>query len=201
MSIDFSQYRHLAVPEGEVQSITDGAGREIWRRRYVDRVPLSIGSDGKVYNGQGWKKGVRLSGSSGGERDYENAAVTGFISVKSGDVIQMRYAGENPYLWETLRDHSHASSWVYYDINFVWLGSVVPVQGSQYGICTKADWPTGGLANGNLLAGIVPSNSKIAYMRLSTAIAPSGYNAAGNWVTFDQSLEPLIVTVNEEIDD
>jgi hypothetical protein len=88
---------------------------------------------------------------------------------------------------------------VYYDSSFGWLGS--NALNGTYGICKASDRPTGTLADGGIVTGVVPSNSKIAYMRISTGIAGSSYNATtGTTTKYSQSLEPLVVTKNEELD-
>lgn len=197
--IDFSNVKQLYIPEGKVKSITDATGTILWKEPVSSLVLTSIDSSGALYNGTGYKIQTRLSGSSGNETAFANASITGFISVLPGDVIRMQYVGDNPKLWDTLSSYSTASSWVYFTNSFGYLGSVVPVQGSRYGICTSADFPTGGLADRGIVIGNVPSDSRIAYMRVSVAIASAGYNAAGQWVSFDQSLEPLIVVKNTEL--
>ena len=57
----------------------------------INQIPLSIGSDGKPFNGgQGWKTGYRLSGSSGNESAQSDVEVTGFIPCKMGDTIYIK---------------------------------------------------------------------------------------------------------------
>ena len=57
----------------------------------INQIPLSIGSDGKPFNGgQGWKTGYRLSGSSGNESAQSDIEVTGFIPCRMGDTIYMK---------------------------------------------------------------------------------------------------------------
>ena len=57
----------------------------------INQIPLSIGSDGKPFNGgQGWKTGYRLSGSSGNESSGTGVEVTGFIPCKVGDTIYIK---------------------------------------------------------------------------------------------------------------
>lgn len=56
---------------------------------YTNRVPTSIGTDGAVYNGVGYKNGYRLN-SSGTEKELVSASVTGFIKAKAGDTIRIK---------------------------------------------------------------------------------------------------------------
>lgn len=62
---------------------------------YTNQIPISIDSDGNVYNGTGYKIKSRL-GSRGTVSDIADASatnpvfVTGFIPVKRGDIIRMK---------------------------------------------------------------------------------------------------------------
>ena len=62
---------------------------------YTNQIPISIDTDGSVYNGTGYKERKRF-GSSGAEGDLEypnstNAPfITGFIPCKQGDVIRLK---------------------------------------------------------------------------------------------------------------
>ena len=192
---DFSIYRHLTIPDGEVQTVTDTSGSVIWRRRYVDRVPRSIGTDGKVYNEQGWKAGLRLSSSSGKETSNVGSSIIGFVPCSAGDVVRARYDGDNPLIWEGVTGQKSACSIVYYDSSFGYLGGVA--LNGTYGIRSSADRLAGGLTSGKMLVGVVPSNIKIRYFRMSIGIGI--YDAVTN-KNYSQSLEPLIVTVNEEVE-
>lgn len=55
---------------------------------YINQIPVSVDSDGSVYNTIGYKSGYRLS-SSGTEKALAGSFVTGFIPVKAGDVIRI----------------------------------------------------------------------------------------------------------------
>ena len=58
---------------------------------YTNQIPLSIEADGTPFNGGlGYKTGYRLSSSSGGESANEGVEVTGYIAVKSGDVVRVK---------------------------------------------------------------------------------------------------------------
>ena len=58
---------------------------------YTNLVPLSIDTDGSIFNGTGYKDGVRLS-SSGGISDLlqANSTTTGFIPFKNTDIIRVK---------------------------------------------------------------------------------------------------------------
>lgn len=165
---------------------------------YTNQMPISIGTDKKVYNGTGWKGGTRLSASSGTEKSQSDNGVTGFMPVKTGDVLRFKDNGENQYLmWNEYDTVKANSSIVYYNASFAWLGSVT-LQPSYYGILAADSTggvgingcdPSGTTDNGGIVTFTVPNNADIAYVRISMTIKA----AAGN------SLADLIVTKNEEI--
>lgn len=53
---------------------------------YTNQIPISIDTDGSIYNGKGWKENMRVSSS--GVSSATGINVTGFISVKNGDIIR-----------------------------------------------------------------------------------------------------------------
>ena len=58
---------------------------------YTNQIPLSTEADGTLYNnGQGFKTGYRISGSSGNESAQDGTEVTGFIPVKYGDTVYLK---------------------------------------------------------------------------------------------------------------
>lgn len=61
---------------------------------YINQIHISTDENGAVYNGTGYKVGVRLS-STGEEKELDASAtepafLTGFIPIKSGDVIRFK---------------------------------------------------------------------------------------------------------------
>lgn len=92
--IDFSKIKKLTVDGVDLKSLAIN-GVQVWKAQtYTNQVPISIGSDGNIYNGGlGYKNGYRLS-SSGGESSAANATVTGFIPVAPGDIIRIK-----GYIW------------------------------------------------------------------------------------------------------
>lgn len=57
----------------------------------VNQIPLSTDASGNPFNdGQGWKTGYRLSGSSGNESEQAGTEVTGFIPIKNGDTMYIK---------------------------------------------------------------------------------------------------------------
>lgn len=57
----------------------------------VNQIPLSTDASGNPFNnGQGWKTGYRLSGSSGAETAQDNTEVTGFIPINADSTVYMK---------------------------------------------------------------------------------------------------------------
>ena len=156
---------------------------------YINQVPISIGTDKKVYNGTGWKENCRLSASSGNESANVQASITGFIPVKAGDIVRFKFSFLNNVAWETCGSNLGYNIMAYYNGSFGWLGSCCPLQGAVYGICKTSDFSQGGVTDGGIVSFTVPANANIAYLRLSFSMSD----------VINRSLKNLIVTVNEEI--
>lgn len=60
---------------------------------YTNRLPLATGSDSSVYNGTGYKSGVRWSNSSNAESSYTGCYLSGYIHVEKGDIIRLKNVG------------------------------------------------------------------------------------------------------------
>lgn len=72
-----------------------GESREVEITNYVvsytNVLPLALAADGvSVYNGKGWKKDTRWSGSSNAEVTANDVYLTGYISVSAGDIIYLK---------------------------------------------------------------------------------------------------------------
>ena len=157
---------------------------------YINQVPLSIGTDGAIYNGVGYKEDHRLSGSSGEEKAYTGVGITGFIPVSAGDVVRFKDAGEYGNLrWNEEGQASPGYNIVaYYDSSFTWLGSAAG-NDSVYGICTANDHVSGTTDSGGICTFTVPNNSNITYLRMSVCSSSYGHSETAG----------LLVTVNQEI--
>lgn len=75
------------LPDGNIYYYSDGSEAAAL---YTNKIPLSVNDDGGIYNGVGYKKGVRYATSSAAEKDYERAYITGWIHVYDGDVIRLK---------------------------------------------------------------------------------------------------------------
>lgn len=92
--MDFSTVKKIVIPEGEVKQISVG-GTVIWKEpiAYVNQVPISIDTDGSIFNGTGYIENKRLSTSGGLSGSAQTGSVTtGFIPWK-GDKTYLRMKG------------------------------------------------------------------------------------------------------------
>lgn len=149
--------------------------------KYTNQVPISIDTDGKVFNGVGYVGKTRLS-SSGSTKEHGYGTTTGYIPAKAND--EVRIAGV-PF--------NNGSDYVCtYDSNFTFL-TALNGQGAYGGgtIDTSGNYPKVTL----------PNNSNIAYIRVSAMWDSScdGYGTATD--VMQGPCEHLIVTINEEIVD
>lgn len=166
----------LTVDGVEMTSLSIN-GALVWEAppSYKNRVPISIDTDGSVFNGCGYQEDMRLN-SSGAIKTKNNSVVTGFIPAKGGDVV--RIAGVN---WA----YSSSANYICaYDSAFAHIGAGTSA-GSVY--ATKI-WDSI-TADGEM--GIVQLTplGNIAYIRVSSV----GDD------TKQQLGSEMIVTINEEI--
>lgn len=143
---------------------------------YINQVPLSIGTDGAIYEGVGYKNGTRLN-SSGNESSVVSACVTGFIKAKAGDTIRIK-----GYKW--LNSTQSACYLCAYDASFakVYVGNAQGNYDTNTFIESMSYDETTGISTVKLKDGLT-----YEYIRLSVFdnLIPDGAN--------------LIVTVNQEI--
>ena len=120
---------------------------------YINKIPLSTDASGNPYNnGQGWKTGYRLSGSSGNESAQEGTEVTGFIPVKYGDTV---------YLKDITDDGTHVICFYKSDYSFL----AASAHNTAFGGAIGGEIVSF-VVNGNLHSSMV-SESGIAFMRVS----------------------------------
>lgn len=184
----FTNLKALAIPDGDVVKI-EVNGAVVWElsSSYTNQMPISIDTNGKVYNGVGWKGRYRLSASGGSEKSADYCGITGFIPVKSGAVVRFKDITGN-LRWNETNASATYCNIVYYDVSFNYIGGITQ-SAIAYGQCVVTDVPTGSLADGDLVSFTVPANNSIAYVRISTSVV----DIEGN------GMKDIIVTVNEEI--
>lgn len=92
--------------DGSKMIITINESLDIFGTGITNQVPLSIDTDGSIYNGNGYIKGYRLS-SSGELKAQENTVTTGFIKASKNDVVRMvgtAWDGPSGYSYFSLYD-------------------------------------------------------------------------------------------------
>jgi hypothetical protein len=180
--MNFSKVKAVRIPEGNVKRILSGENL-LWAKTHVNRVPISIDTDGSIYNGCGYVDGQRLR-STGALASYHRCSVTGYIPVSPGDVVRM--TGWN------LSESNAANCVGVFDKSFSILGSFT-AQPSKYGIFLDEggydayDYQSVTMANG-IYTWTVPPLSTICYIRIN------GYDS-----TLTYPSTTMIVTVNQEI--
>lgn len=168
----------------EAMWIAGDAAQEEEQGGYTNQVPISIDTDGSVYNGAGFKNGYRVS-SSGAEKADASATCTGYIPVSGGDVI--RISGWTRYTNLT----AAANAINAYDASFANIGQI---GNANYGIFASGGsyvaYNNGTIVDTSDVSTWVvpPSASGVAYIRVSAYDYTNG--APG---------EKLTVTVNQEI--
>lgn len=155
---------------------------------FVNRVPISIDTDGNVFNGKGYIEGYRLS-SSGATKVQAGVVTTGYIPAKNGDIIRI-FGCE---FGQSSNAHSYICA---YDANFNFIGAKATASGTNvsftnYSISIFTNYSCE--SNGDTTI-TLESTGSIAYIRVC-----SKGNTTTNYATFVP--EDMIVTVNEEITD
>jgi hypothetical protein len=54
----------------------------------TNQISISTDTNGQIYNSVGYKNGVRWTSSGGGETPADNMGITGFIPIKSNDILR-----------------------------------------------------------------------------------------------------------------
>lgn len=175
--IDFSAVKAISIAEGVVKKIV-AAGKTLWEAiKFTNQVPISIDTDGSIYNGTGYKDGYRLS-SSGVEKTSNYSTVTGYIPVTGGEVIRINFP------W-----YSTTSSLNYicaYDASFGFLYA-----GTSQGSYSSTSIFGSVVQDGDVTVITLKNVTNMAYIRLSYYGGADGnLNVTG---------ADMIVTLDEEI--
>lgn len=149
----------------------------------TNQVPISIDSDGTLYNnGQGWKTGYRIKDGDGTEYALSGSEVTGFIPITRSDTFRAKNF--------TKSDNSY-NLIAFYDSSFAF---VKPFTGSSsYNPLSQFVQDDGTLAG--CLDNLTTSNitetqlNSVAYMRLSFSVIDNT-----TVVTVNESLESTEIT-------
>lgn len=149
---------------------------------FINKVPFSINPDSTIYNETGYKNGYRVR-SGGAEGESWQAACTGFIPVKGGDIIRISGAD-----FSVASNNNAINS---ADSTFTNIGQFTMLP-AHYGIYSS-DYTVYGAnsvveeSEGVWKWIVPPVASGVAYIRIS------GYTNTGG------DGEKLIVSVNEDI--
>lgn len=109
MAIDFSTLKKLSIAGIELKKLLIN-GIEIWKS-FTNALSLAVDSSGSLFNdGKGYKDGYRLN-SSGTESAASGRCVTGFIPIKSGDVLYLSNITMKPKSGNT--GYNHVYVWLY----------------------------------------------------------------------------------------
>ena len=182
--IDFSTVKSITIPEGIATKIV-AAGQTIWEAvgevvSYTNQVPISKDANGSIFNGKGWIEKTRLS-SSGATKANDYTSTTGYIPATSGATIRIKGVA-----WNNGADYVCT-----YNSGFTFL-TALNGQGSYGGgtIVSRV---------GDVVTVKLPTNSNIAYIRVSAihSSKDAGYASVAKPIEGPGSY--LIVTVNEEI--
>jgi hypothetical protein len=143
---------------------------------YTNQIPISTDTDGSIYNGVGYKENTRWSKSGGGDISETGVTVSGYIPVKTGDVIRIKNI--------TMNKNDQASNANVCNICYFW--SLSATDGAS-GDATVITSEFSGIfdANGNLTQFTIPESLHPVYIRLNT-----GYIGPDS-----------ILTINEPIPD
>lgn len=174
--MNLANVKAVVIPEGSVRQIASADGTVLWKSGPTNQVPLSIDTDGSIYQGTGFLSGYRLS-SSGVLKATDTTSVTGYIPARGGDVV--RVSG----CWWYNPGFAGSNYVCAYAADFTYLGPV-NATGYDYG------YPGvfAGIGGDEEVAVItLADNAGIAYIRVSCG-ENSGPPGA-----------KMFVTINEEI--
>lgn len=154
---------------------------------YINQIAISTDTDGSIFNGTGYAVGKRLN-SSGVVANVANmsapkaAVLTGFIPVKSGDVIRFKncYIDTNQVSSDTYGQNSWGISWWFYDASKAKVSDVVWTAAPSNTSYTAV------VGSDGLVRQVTITNTNIRYVRITFATEGDASQA--------------IITVNQEID-
>jgi hypothetical protein len=102
--MDFTKIKKLTIGGVELKQLLVG-GIQVWKSGYKNWVKYSTEADGvTVYNGGlGYKSGIRLSTSDGGDRTKEGMYVSGYIPITNTDTLRLVNVGTAVVSYEKSR--------------------------------------------------------------------------------------------------
>lgn len=180
MSMDFTKLKKLSIGGVELKQLFIN-GVQVWKSGYKNWAHYAIDTDGSIYNGgKGYIDGQRLS-SGGTLKEMPNSTATGFIPIKSGDVVRI-----GGYPW-----YSTTSSLNYFNLYNSSFGLVKARTSENIALSASADVVSSAVVKGDIMEITIANNENIAYCRLNY------YGSNDDIINVTGA--NLIVTVNEEI--
>lgn len=173
---------------------------EIPEGDYVNQIPISIESDGTLYNGgNGYKENYRINSSGVETADYATGwDITGFIPVRIGDVI--RFANCMFYDMDSSRGQYPRASFAMYDESFALISKSADYTPTS---TPSASWSPVHDSNGDLIQVTMPTayGSGVRYMRLTMADINDDsvitVNQVIGWQPTDEPDEPAVPDIPE----
>lgn len=180
MSIDFSKFKSLSINGVVLKELRIG-GVLAWKEpvSYKNWVPVSIDTDGSVFNETGYQDNMRVR-SGGALGSVTGYVATGYIPVKPGDVVRFTCSGWSNKAAGNTINLGYISGGV-----FTSVGSYT-TQPATYGIYSGSSVTSENIPaeeKTGVVKFVVPNNTNITYLRMSC------YGTGAN----------LVVTINEEI--
>jgi hypothetical protein len=176
--MDFTKLKKLSIGGVELKQLFIN-GVQVWKAGYKNWAHNAIDTDGGIYNGgKGYIDGQRLS-SGGTLKEMPNSTATGFIPIKSGDVVRI-----GGYPW-----YSTTSSLNYFNLYNSSFGLVKAR--TSAGISTDTSVVSSAVIKGDIIEITIANNANIAYCRVNY------YGSNDDIINVTGA--NLVVTVNEEI--
>ena len=186
----FSNIKAITIPQGDVKMLHIN-GTLMWQVEvtptYTNQVPISIDTDGSVFNGVGYKENARLSSSGGISGSAQNGSVaTGFIPWY-GDTTYLRMKGVE---WKNSTTNHGGHYYInYYDANKKFLGYLSAGEVPNYSHVVTITRDANGIETVKWNEAYGTSNALLQSVRSAKYIRINAYGKGADF----------IVTINEEI--
>lgn len=186
--LDLTGLKTLSIQGIDLVKLTLN-GTQIWKKppSFVNQVPISIDTDGSIFNGIGYKENVRLSSSGGISSSAQNGSVTtGFIPWY-GDTTYLRMKGV-----EWLNATANYGGHFYvncYDANKKFLDYLATAELGSYAHIVTVTKDSNGVETIKFSETYGTANTKLQFFRQAKFIRLTARGKGAN----------MIVTINEEI--
>lgn len=150
---------------------------------FTNQIPISLATDGNVYNGVGYKNDTRLN-SSKVEATLSGASVSGYIPVSNGDIVRLVSGLCNTNSANTSTASPGSCNLVLYDSSFTVLSAETLYQ--FYTDTTDLGFENVEIDDNNYLVKFTINSENAKYLRIT-------------FTTNISDTDTQVVTVNEEI--